>query len=63
MALRIAQSEIDKADELARMKDVLLTLPRGVPVGIQIMAVGGLARYHRGLAADLLDCDPLSLED
>jgi len=63
MALRIAQVELDKSEQLDRVRDALLATPTWIPVGIPVMFAGNAARHHRCMAASLLECNPLDLED
>lgn len=61
--MKAAQAALDQASELDRVRDTLLCFPEWVPVSQPMLAVTREARRFRQIAASLLHCDPVELED
>lgn len=62
-ALAAAQLALDEAMELDRFRDTLLAFPSWVPVSEPMMCVASEARWQRQIAANLIGCRPIDLED
>lgn len=61
--MQAAQSILDEAEELIRLRDALLTIPDWIPVGEAVQVLGREIRRLRSLAANTLRCDPILFDD
>lgn len=60
---KAACHSLDQAREFDRMRDTLLAFPDWIPVSQPMMAIMQEAKRFRQIAAQLLHCDPIDLED